>query len=459
MILVLSILAVIYLTLYFFGIPYNIEPYHFYTTNSIIYLIITMWYMHKYKRESFICFEFLFGLSYWLACFFVVFVLDEMESGRALTQMEGFNEILLCRSCVMCMLGYLFYMLGLCINRDKELDFRFYNIKQNPSVNTILNLITTFCIVLFFLLGGYNFINAYDQSIVSIGLDGDRFGRFGSALTYSTILLNISTVSNILSINRQKSDTLVSFLGKINKLYMFNLLLMSIFLLICGYRSGAMQIILPFIALLSLRRIISAKVSLLFLAVGACMLALIGLLRSNIRSMGEVSEGMSLALFFRDFNSANAAVPSLIEYVDLHGPVYFSNALSQILAIIPFAQSIFIGAFGNDILAISSSNLYTNEISSSYFSGMGTNVIGDLYYTGGLLCVLVLMFCLGWIIKRVSQSRNRYMLVIFAIMVGNAVFMARVEYFYIARSCAFAVIIYWFVNCLASLRDHANHKC
>ena len=458
MILILSVLSVIYLALYFLGIPHNVDSSLFFTINSIIYLIITVWYTYKYKRENIICFELLFSLSYWLACFFVVFVIDEIEFGITLTQMEGFSDVLLCRSCSLCMLGYLFYMLGLCLNRNKETDFQFYTIRQNPSVNTVLNLITTFCIVMFFLLGGYNFINTYDQSVATMDLDGGRFGRFGSALTYSTIFLNISTVSNILSIKRQDSDTLGRFIGRINKLYMLNLLLMSVFLLMCGYRSGAMQIILPFVALLSYRKIISTKVSLLFLVAGVCMLALIGLLRNNTSTMGEVSEEMSLALLFRDFNSANAAVPSLIEYVDLHGPAYFSNAITQILAVIPFVQSIFVGVFGSDMLAISSSNLYTNEISRSYYSGMGTNIIGDLYYTGGLLCVLALMFCLGWIIKRLSLSRNKYMLVVFMTMVGNAVFMPRVEYFYIMRSCAFAALLYWLVDFLLSSQNKTNHE-
>lgn len=453
MILVLSILAVIYLALYFTGLPYNVESSLFYTINSILYLILTVWYLYKYKRENIICFELLFSLSYWLACFFVVFIIDEMEFGIAMTQMVSFSEVLLCRSCFLCMLGYLFYMLGLCVKKKGKYDLKFYTLRPNPSVNSILNFITMSCIVLFFLLGGYNFISTYDQSVASVGLDGGRFGRFGNALVYSTIFLNISTVSNIFSIKMEDSDTLGSFMGKINKLYLCNLLVMSVFLLMCGYRSGTMQILIPFIASLSLRKIISTRLSLLVLVLGVCILILVGMLRGRVSSFGEISDEMSLALMFGDFNAANAAVPSLIEYVDIHGAAYFRNAISQILAIIPFLQSIFTGVFGKDILMITSSDLYTNEISRSLFSGMGTNIIGDLYYTGGFLCVLILMFILGCVIRKLSQSRNKYMLVIWATISGNAVFMSRVEYFYIARSCAFAVILYWFITLLFSQKQ------
>ena len=153
-----------------------------------------------------------------------------------------------------------------------------------------------------------------------------------------------------------------------------------------------------------------------------------------------------------DFDAANAATPSLIEYVDFYGNAQFKNASSQILAIIPFLQQIVFGVFGDDFLKSSSSSVYTNEICHSYYSGMGTNVIGDLYYTGGFWCVLVLMLLLGWIVRKTSSSTNKYVLLVSLCLIGNAVFMPRVEFFYIARTCGLAVIIYWLVNILFPAR-------
>lgn len=450
MILVLCILTVIYLALYFLRLPPSFDLSFFYIINSIMYLILTVWYMYKYKKDNLLCFELFFSISFWLACFFAVFVMDSIESPIVMKQMYGFNNTLLYRSCTLSMLGYLFYMLGLCLKNKKQNDLRFYTIRQNPSINKTLNIVTAFCIVLFFLLGGYNFINTYDQSVSSLGMDSSGFGKFESALTFSIIFLNISTVSNIISLKRDDYNTLRSFIGKINKLFLFNVLIMSVFLLMCGYRSGAMQIVIPFIAILSINKILSTRLSFLIMGLGVCLLVIVGLLRSGNSSISEIGQDMSLALFFRDFTSANSALPSLIEYVDINGAANYRNTISQILAIFPFLQTIFFGAFGNDMLMISSSQLYTQKISHSYYSGLGTNLIGDLYYTGGFLCVLVFMFLLGRIISYISQSRNKYVLVIWMTMLGNAVFMARVEYFYIARKCALGVILYWLITFLLS---------
>ena len=110
-------------------------------------------------------------------------------------------------------------------------------------------------------------------------------------------------------------------------------------------------------------------------------------------------------------------------------------------------QSVVIGLFGN-IFGSPSSIVFTHEIFNRYDSGMGTNIIGDLYYTGGILCVLILMYFLGWIVKRTSNTKNRYAILLLLCLVGNSVFMPRVEFFYIARTCSFSIIIYWFMNVL-----------
>ena len=458
MILVLSILSVIYLILYFTGIPYDIEPSHFYTTNSIIYLILTVWYMYKYKRENIICFELLFSLSYWLCCFFAIFVLNDIDNYIVSQQLTFFSTTMLCRSCILCMIGYLFYLLGLCCGQKKKICNVDFVIRQNPLVNKLLNSMTTFFIILFFVLGGYTLYYSYDQTVTVNLLGGNRFGRFGTAMALSFILLNISTISNLCTIDTSKCNSIWKFLKSLDIVYSFNMLVMSLFLLACGYRSGVMQIIIPFFVVLSLRKIIKTKTSILIIVMGLILLALVGLLRSRTSSLGMIAEEMSIVLFFRDFFGANSAVPSLIEYVDVHGTANFRNAINAILAAIPFLQSIISGVFGDDWIAISSSNLYTNEISQSFDSGMGTNIIGDLYYTGGFVCVIALMFMLGCIIRKISNSTNKYALIVMACLVGNAVFMPRVEFFYITQSCGFAIIIYWIVNFLFPSHNPTHHK-
>ena len=454
----LFILVAIYVSLYFLGLPIGWASTTFYIINSILFLVISVWYLLKYKRNNIICFELLFGISYWLCCFFAVFVIEEINHGIVSMQMLNFSEQMMCRTCSLSMLGYLLYMLGLCCWRQQIVNNKDFVINQNPMVNKLLNYATTFFIILFFLLGGYNFIYSYDQTMTFDVLGGERFGRFGVAMEYAILLLNVTTISNIFVINESEYHNGWKFIRKIDKHYMFNLLVMSMFLLICGYRSGAMQIFIPFFVALSLKRVIKYKGAILILAIGIALLALIGLFRSKTASASEINEEMSFALFFRDFLGANSATPSLMEYVDMYGSAHFRNAINQILAAIPYMQSIMLGILGPGYGAMSSSKLYTDEISRSFYSGMGTNIVGDLYYTGGFACVVICMFLLGCVVRKLSNSTNKYALIAFSCLVGNAVFMPRVEFFFIWRACFHSMILYLIVNIILPYRKGGVYK-
>lgn len=370
--------------------------------------------------------------------------------------MLGFGNRLLSKSCALSMLGYLFYMLGIIPRKNKLRTIKLQEFRQSRNVNVVINCLTTCFLISFFILGGYNFIHVYDQTIVASGLNGNRFGSFGSALTYTIIFLNIATVTNILDLKTKQNEKLLAVIKKIDNLYIFNLLIMSIFLLMCGYRSGVLQIVLPLFSMLSYKRILKTKQVFFVLLTGVVLMVGVGLFRSQTSTVEEIKSDMSLLYFFRDFTPANVATPALIEYVDVNGCAYFKNALLQIIAIIPFFQSLFIGFFGNDFRLDSSSKLYTERICYSFDSGMGTSIIGDLYYTGGFLTVLFLMFFLGWIIRKISNSTNKYAFLILSCLVGNAIFMSRVEFFYIARNCGFSVLIYWLISNFCSSNNHNN---
>ena len=451
MIIVLLILIVTYLFLYFSGLPYWLTPSVFYVWNTVVYVLINIWYLLKYRKKNVFCFELLFALSFWICCFFLLVLMEQLDpSILTHSQILYFSDNLLCRSCALCMLGYLSYMVGLIPIGPNS--FNNIECKQSPKVNKVLNLVTTMLIILFFMLGGGDFINSYNQSVVIDALEGGRFGKFGTVMIYLIMFINTSSVSNFITTKYEEGENVVHFIKKLDPLFVFNVLIMSIFFLLCGYRSGAMQILLPIFALLSNKSVLKAKHTFVVILCGVVVMSLIGQLRSQTSNINEIASDMTLLEFFRDFGSANAATPSLIEYVDFYGSANFKNAWGAILSIVPLLPTLIFGVCGSDFLMPPSSHIYTYDICQSYFSGMGTNVIGDLYYTGGFFCVLISLFLFGWIIRKVSVSTSKYALLALVCLIGNAFFMPRVEFFFITRICSFPIIIYWLINMIFPVR-------
>lgn len=111
----------------------------------------------------------------------------------------------------------------------------------------------------------------------------------------------------------------------------------------------------------------------------------------------------------------------------------------QILSIVPFLQSLFIFFCGNDFLVMSSSRFFTKEMTSD--SGLGTAIIGDIYYSFGLCGVCVLMFFLGFICRKLSKGKSFVCIIMYLVFLGNSIFASRVEFFYIVRMVAFSAII------------------
>lgn len=449
----LLILTVIYLFLYFVGLPIWLTPSTFYVINIVIYILINVWYLWKYKRDNIFSFELLFSISFGICCFLLLVLLEQLNpSIPTHSLMLNFSDHMLCRSCSLSMLGYLFYMIALVPVKSREKPQINVQIQQSPKVSKMLNYLTLLLIVMFFVLGGGNFIYSYDQTVEIEALNGERFGRFGAVMTYIIILLNVSTVSNIITKTSEPDESILHFIKKIDFLFLINVLIMSGIFLLGGYRSGAMQILLPFLAMLSYKRVLKTKQTFYVIVSGIVVMALIGQLRSNTSTLSDVGAEMTLLNFFRDFISANAATPSLVEYVDFNGNADFRNAYAQILSVIPFLQSLVLGILGSDLLMPSSSHIYTYDICNSFNSGKGTNIIGDLYYTDGSWCVFAMMFLLGWIIRKTTIAKNKYVLLILVCLIGNAVFMPRVEFFYIARTCGLAIIIYWLVSSIFPFR-------
>lgn len=117
------------------------------------------------------------------------------------------------------------------------------------------------------------------------------------------------------------------------------------------------------------------------------------------------------------------------------------------MSIVPYLQSIVSNFVDFDTFATPSSRYFTWNFDSD--SGLGTNIIADIYYTFGFVGVVVLMFILGRMCTVFSTYKNKYYFLVYIIFTGNAIFSARVEFPYVLRMLAWGCLFLLVVNILS----------
>lgn len=402
------------------------------------YVVSNVLYLSRFKKENLFCFELLFAIAFFLCSFISPFVLPLLDSWHSRVFIDT-NELQI-KCYAVSYLGYLAYLLGLSVNRSSsdmhENSLRF--IFDRKTVQTS-NIICFLFIVLFYLNGGTKMWTLYVDSQNMSDLS-ERLGSWGQFLSYAMYIYVVCIVTTFQGQNIE-NRSITSFVKSIPVLFYINTISLVVPLLFSGYRSNALQLLIPGLMIYSIavKRI---KTSQLFviLMIGFVILQIIGYTRSGDRLTGAEIDTASL---MRDFIPANGANSYLISYVDQHGPTWGSNMLLPILSIVPYLQSIALSIVDRSSLAPVSSSFYTKEFDS--WSGLGTNIIGDLYYSFDLWGVVILMFVYGVFLKKISNYKSPYQMVLFAMFTGNALFAPRVEYCYIIRTMTWGAFLMWLI--------------
>lgn len=204
-----------------------------------------------------------------------------------------------------------------------------------------------------------------------------------------------------------------------------------------------------------IKRINSIKVFVLILA-GYTFMVYIGLTRSGDVG-GDLGKDSLFLTFVYDFVSANGANSFLIDYVDKYGTTGGSNMILQAASIVPFLQSIILLFISKDAFAPNSSKLFTESFMDSSQGGLGTALIGDIYYSFGIVGVVLLMFLIGLVVNKLSRAHNSpYAMSLLIVLAGNALFAPRVEYCYILRSLSFTIIFLYLILLVSHNRVSSN---
>lgn len=418
---------------------------------GVLYLIMNMVYLYKYRKNQLICFEFLFAIAFFLCSLLTPYVYPLLDSyhGRIFVATE-YNTV---RVYCIAFIGYCSYMLGLCYIKDNNGQGAvWYQYDFNDKSSKLSNLLCFFLIILFYINGGSRLLTLYSD------LSSDmhqRYGAWGEYMVYSMYAYTLSVIINFTRIG--KTASFIIFMKKLPLLFYINSLLLVVPLLFSGLRSSALQLLIPLIMMygMMVKKISSIKVFMLIF-VGYTLMIFIGLMRSGNVGGDFGRDSLFLTLVY-DFISANGANSFLIDYVDNHGITGGSNMVLQIASIVPFLQSIVLAFISKNSLAPNSSKIFTESFMDSTQGGLGTALIGDIYYSFGIIGVVVLMFLIGLLVNKLSRTHNSpYAMALLIVLAGNALFSPRVEYCYILRSLSYTIIFLYLILNISHNKSSSN---
>ena len=395
--------------------------------DAILFISIYIIYLWKYRKDSLLCFETMALPVIFLGIFFED-VIFPLSVGDFNYHTIG-NEAVKLKSADLQMMGFLIFLIG-CTRANKKHKMQTKNkdcIADNVNYNVFVNVVAVILLVLIiydYRSGVFNSWFYYNNT------DQIDFEDRNQGLGHLTCLLVALSVAEIVRLKNQGVSNFLSFLKKCNKLFLFEWAFVSILLFITGNRNEMLLVALPLIVSYSICiNKISNKEFLLFGILGIVLMVIAGATRQDDAGVSFSSDtSFNLLSFTIDFAAVGFDCNYLVGYTDQHGPVLFASFPLQVLSGIPLFGPMIIKTFG--ITGAIASSTLTTEAAGT-IAGMGTSLIGDLYYNGGTIWVLVYMFFLGYVMSYLyynSKNSNIYFLMLYSYMVANSIYYIRSQW-------------------------------
>lgn len=110
---------------------------------------------------------------------------------------------------------------------------------------------------------------------------------------------------------------------------------------------------------------------------------------------------------------------------------YGVTLLGSFLGMIPFLRSFVMSVFGVPEYVLNSA-LYNTFMTSgpNYTKGLGTHAVADIYLCWGIIGVIIIFYLYGYLITKFKNNRaNIYSMVVYYMIVSNAVYACRASIF------------------------------
>lgn len=400
----------------------------------IIHIIILLYFYKNNPRNNYFDYDTLFLVSYTITFFVYPVFLYPIDPHFFTMFTFEFNDDFINKSSALAVVGSSIYCYTRgtysCDNNSPQLTYHL------PVFRYVVLAYIVFA--LFVLAGGLSRLNdIYDSGMIHTTSISNYISVFLSPVI---IILVVTQFYN--SYHKSTKFRIQNF----SVLFIVFVLLYSLLVLSTGSRGGVINLVLSVIWIFSFFYRKIRLIPLLIIVVsGALALALIGVFRADgdTSAFGFVDVFMDLII-----NNRNNFVA--IEYVQDNGLTYGKSLLGNLLKVIPFLSGVVHNVFDLSIFETSSSMLLTAETLGEDFTlGLGTSILADLYLAFGLCGVICGFYILGRFVSYLENnlsSGSIYVMIAYATMISNSVFVVRSEFFYIIGKLVYAYVIFYIMS-------------
>lgn len=409
----------------------------------IINLIGFILFLKNYRNHNIICFEFFFSLVYLIVSYSFFFISTENIAGLGSILVVDYlsysGDIFYKKAILISGLGYLFFILGCIFSYNSNLKEITNTYQYNKWIEKVFLYISLFTFVLFLMFDYKQFMTLYSDTPDNYTISYVLWFNMAYLNYLIVVFMNAKAqgITNLNNLIKEYPLAIISFC-----------FLMFIYL-ISGHRTNVIGLILPFFFLYSFCiHQLSVKFIILSCIIGFTFMIFIGSVRSGQDFNFQNKTSSELLI---DFTGASVATPFFIQYVTENGITYGSNYLIKTLSAIPFLAGFYKSM--NTNISPDSFVTYTKFFMDTGSGiGMGTSLVGDMYYSFALPGVIILMFILGYIVSilyRKAYERENisiYVIICIVVLLSQSYFMPRNDLVSFIRPVTFQCISYFFIN-------------
>lgn len=389
----------------------------------------------KYRViKNFIGFEFIFSFAFLYTNYLYPTFLYGINSSFSLFGLE-FPENYINKGIALVTVGYAFFALGLlkypCV-AEFRINNRFNEFKEPKFYKPI-------SIILLLLLIG---------TLIPVYLSGVYDGNFGEGAFYKVVSDIFVYYLIYEAFSHSKS---VKRLIKGNLLFFALVIIYVALMTLIGNRGMFIRIsvLILFCYNIYIRKV-KTKYFVVMLLLGMALMTFVGQERGGGSGRSSFEGNMPTALLLgKDLIINNRSLYVLMDYGDKHGLTFGRTSVLDFMAVIPFGQSLVMKLTGYTQGDLNSASLVTDlhyQGNDENRIGLGTNIIGDIYVSFGLLGVVVLMYLLGKLISKwqyKGMNGDMLSLFIYAIFTMIAIIHVRSPFFSILRPVLWSVALYY----------------
>jgi len=404
--------------------------------DATIFSLVSAWYLWLYRRQNLLCFEIMALPIAFLGLFFQDIIAPILPDALFHSISDHYIRI---KSADLQMIGYMSFFVGCAFANRLKRGYNLIDHSRNYNYKVFFNVILalTIIVVLYDYATGvfhkwflYSNLGVLDKEEKSEGLG------------LLTDLIIIMTLIDVIRLKEAGVSSFREYIKKCNKFCVAIWLLISALLLISGNRNEMLLVLLPCIVAYTICiQPIKSRHILLALFIGVFLMVASGTTRHD--GFGISGGVYNLMTLTADFSNLGYDCDYLVQYTDKFGSTNFKGMTMVLLSGIPFIGHHIVDFLGLEGV-VTTPDLTTESVGSE--SGLGTSIIGDMYYTSGMLWVLVYMFFYGYFMSRLYYSNKNvsiYLLFIYTYLVANAVYYIRSSwYFPITRLEYVCIIIF-----------------